>query len=130
MAGDEGDGAGRRRDRVGQTVDAGSVVQRRALQRGDRSMLRAETSVTVVDCGPLLRNGIGRKRPARPAQMRGDRRMAAERAGGRIEGGGHRLPDVPVWNERQHVGSVAPFAFELTGDDMVPALKNPAQQVD
>ena len=70
------------------------------------------------------------QRPALAAQLLGDRRMTPEGADAGIEALRHRLPDIPVWNQGQSVGRVTPFTVELTGNQLILTLENPAEQAD
>ena len=75
-------------------------------------------------------NGVRRQRPSPCAQLLGERRMAAESADAGVEGFRRGLPEVPVGNERQSVGSAATLTVELTGDQPVAALKDPTEKAD
>jgi hypothetical protein len=62
--------------------------------------------------------------------MRGDCRVTTKRRDSSLEGFADGLLEVPVWNQRQTVGSRTPFTIELAGQQVSAALKNPAQQSD
>src|SRR5579862_8467946 len=78
--------------------------------------------------GALTGNGVRSQRPPLAAQFLGDGGVAPERADARIECLDDGLTDVPVWNQRQHVGSLTAFPFELAGQKSVVSLKNPAKK--
>src|SRR3954470_24819398 len=90
------------------------------------SMFRAASSETAGDGLPA--NGVCGERPPLAPQPLGNRRVPSERVDARLErfGGGAR--HIPVWNERQSVGSVLTFTVQLAGQQLVVALEDPAQE--
>jgi hypothetical protein len=73
-------------------------------------------------------NAVRRQRPALATQLVGDRRMTAERADAGIEGFRRRLSNIPVWNQRQSVGSSTTVSIQLASQQTVFPLKYPTEQ--
>lgn len=90
-------------------------------------MFRADGSGTAV---LLSGNAVRRQRPPVTAQLVGDGRVTTEGADAGIEGFRGGLPDVPVWNERQNVGSLMTFPIELARQQAISPLKYPAEEAD
>src|SRR6478672_7525568 len=92
------------------------------------SMLRAAGSGTAW---LLSANAVRRQRPALAAQLVGDRRVAAERAHPRGECLRQWVPGLPVWNQRQSVGTRWPvFLMKLAGQQPVVPVKHPPEEPD
>src|SRR4051812_49219767 len=90
------------------------------------SMFRAASSGTGA--AGLSGNGVRGQRPALAAQLVGDRRVPAERADARFECFGGGVRDIPVWNQRQSIGSAVDLTVQLAGQKLVLALEDPAEK--
>ena len=87
-------------------------------------MLRADGSLAR---GLVSGTGVSVEDPALDAQLFGDRRVTPERAHALQVTFDESLTDVPVWNQRQHVGTLTAVAIELAGDALIPFTEDPAE---
>jgi hypothetical protein len=56
--------------------------------------------------------------------------VTVKRADADVEALRYRLPDIPVWNQGQSVGRVTVFPVQLTGNQLILSLENPAEQAN